>query len=362
MADSGDPLPRVAQAGGYSPRYKGRGHYIFNTAIGAAVFLATCLGLRALLPFPEVPEVTPKLRYFIEHKDDFDTLFIGSSRIYRHIEPEMFDRAAAARGVPTHSFNLAIGGMHPPESFYLLDQALRAKPAKLKWIFVELEELSPKWSKEKRNTRRFLYWHNWPLTWLAVGKTINPDGRRPWWKMLWQSVRSETVRVHIGMLMKNLANIGGAKDLEDRIAVPEDSNTNSEKFDQRRGYEPRVNTMSADQSAQYRKHLQRWIARAGQRSIDPMTDKSYRDCARKIRDRGATPIFIVPAGPSQTKLSFRDSTSPPGPVLAFNDATRYAVLYDPRVRADVQHLTPEGAEIFTRLLAERFVAEVASPK
>jgi hypothetical protein len=362
VADSADPLARVAPASGYSWRYRDRGHYFINSAIGAVAFLATCFGLHALLPFPEVPEVTPKLRYFVEHKDEFDTLFVGSSRIYRHVAPATFDRVAAGHGVPTHSFNLAFGGMHPPESFYLLDQALRAKPAKLKWVFVELEELYPTWPKEKRDTQRFRYWHNWPLTWLAVAKTINSDGRRSWWKMLWQSVRSDAVPVHIGMLMKNFANVAAAKDLEDRISVPADGSGNDEPFAQKRGYEPHLNTMPADQVAPYLEQLQRSIAGAGDRLIDPITDRGYRDCARIIRDAGAAPIFIVPPDPSQKELRFRDVAAPPGPVFAFNKATKYSVLYDPSLRVDVQHLTPEGAEIFTRLLAERFAAEVASPK
>ncbi len=333
-----------------------------NAAIGAVAFVGSCFGLHALLPFPKVPKVTPKLRYFIEHKDEFDTLFVGSSHIYRHVIPATFDRVAAEHGVPTRSFNLAISGMHPPESFYLLDQALRAKPTKLKWVFVELEDLYLKWSKEKRETRRFLYWHNWPLTWLALAKTTNPDGRWPWWRILWQSVHSETVRVHIGMFVKNFTNVGRAKDLEDRIARPDKANSTREQLDERRGYEPRRETMSADQTAHYREHLQRSVAAAGRRVIDLLTDESYRDCAREIRDGGATAIFIVPPGSGQTELRFRDVASPPGPVLAFNKANNYPALYDPRVRVDGQHLTAEGAETFTQLLAERFAAEVASSR
>lgn len=362
MADSADPLPQVAGTGGYGSQYPRRGHYFRNVAIAAVALVASCLVIHPLLPFPDIPEVTPKLRYFVEHKDEFDTLFVGSSHIYREVIPETFDRAAAAHGVRTRSFNLAIGGMQPPESFYFLDQVLRAKPANLKWVFVELQELQPKWPKEKRETRRFLYWHNWHLTRLAVAKAINPERRRSWWEILWLGVRSKTVRTHVGMLIKNFANVGAAKDFLDWGAIEKRDATSNKKFDERRGYEPHPNRLSPEQAAKYLEQLQRWMARAHQRPVDAITDEAYRDCARTIHEIGARPIFLLPPNPEQVELRFRDADSEPGPVLVFNQAARYPELYEPRVRTDVQHLTPEGAEMFTRLLAERFATELASTK
>jgi hypothetical protein len=45
----------------------------------------------------------------------------------------------------------------------------------------------------------------------------------------------------------------------------------------------------------------------------------------------------------------------PGPVLSFNDATTYPMLFDTKVRIDDAHLTNQGAEEFTRLLAREFI-------
>jgi len=92
-----------------------------NTGIGAAAFLITCLILRVVLPFPEIDDgVSQKFRFFAAHKDEFDTLFIGSSRVYFQISPAIFDRVTRASGLPTHSFNFGIGGMYLPETSYLL--------------------------------------------------------------------------------------------------------------------------------------------------------------------------------------------------------------------------------------------------
>src|SRR6266446_10457255 len=88
-----------------------------NSAIAAAAFLVTCIGLHAVLPFPEIDGgVSQKFRFFAAHKDEFDTVFIGSSRIYFQISPATFDRFTRESGLSTHSFNFGIGGMYLPES------------------------------------------------------------------------------------------------------------------------------------------------------------------------------------------------------------------------------------------------------
>src|SRR5207245_5026117 len=117
------------------------------------VFLITCAGLHAILPFPEIDGgVSQKFRFFAAHKDEFDTLFIGSSRIYFQISPAIFDRATRESGLPTHSFNFGIGGMYLPETGYLLEQMLKLKPLKLRWVFSEYDDLHTKCSLE-RETR-----------------------------------------------------------------------------------------------------------------------------------------------------------------------------------------------------------------
>jgi hypothetical protein len=47
--------------------------------------------------------------------------------------------------------------------------------------------------------------------------------------------------------------------------------------------------------------------------------------------------------------------------LSFNDATTYPMLFDTKVRIDDAHLTKEGAEEFTRLLAQEFVRRARQP-
>ena len=143
-----------------------------NTGIGAAAFLITCVGLRVVLPFPEIDGgVSQKFRFFAAHKDEFDTLFIGSSRVYFQISPAIFDRVTRESGMPTRSFNFGIGGMYLPETGYLLEQILDLKPRNLRWVFIEYDELQTKWSPENQTSRRALYWADWKTGIVAPAKT-----------------------------------------------------------------------------------------------------------------------------------------------------------------------------------------------
>ena len=379
MDQPGDPLPPPETAGGYGTRYAHHARSIFNVVVGLGAFGATCLLLHALLPFPDVPEVSPRLRFFNLHKDEFDTVFIGSSHIYRHVAPETFDRTSAAGGAPTRSFNFGIPGMSPPESFYILDQILRAKPARLKWVFVELEEVHPlsrraratspvrtqaarrNQRNENQSTRRFLYWHNPALTWMAITKAVNDSGRRSWLGKAWAAMRSGTVRGHLGVCFKNLANIGAAQDFEEIAADLSEFKTEQDQLAQQRGFEPRPENMPPSDFSSYREEIAKYAARSEPRVLDPISEAAYRKFAQRIRDHGANAIFVVPPLVDQSDLRFRDQAGVGARVLAFNKADLYPALYDPRVHADREHLTLEGAQTFTRLLAERFTGEVASP-
>src|SRR5207237_944797 len=73
---------------------------LINFAIGVAAFAFTCIGLHAVLPSPNIDEVSDKLRFFAQHKDEFDTLFLGSSRTYHEVSPPIFDQVMRDNGTP----------------------------------------------------------------------------------------------------------------------------------------------------------------------------------------------------------------------------------------------------------------------
>jgi hypothetical protein len=340
---------------------------LINAGIGFGAFALTCLGLHALLPFPaNVDQVSQKLQFFSAHKDEFDTVFIGSSRIYYQISPAVFDAATQEAGRPTRSFNFGVDGMHLPESAYVLEQVLRTRPRNLKWVFVEFDELQTNWLFEGQGSRRALYWHDWKRTSLVLRKLFGAGTHLVWLPnpkkirdiILRRKAEVNThklVSFHAAQFQKNFTNVARATDISDYLWRPE----RTRRFPKQLGpsgdgYVPIIKTMSLTKAAAYQSALALGMTRTGPKRVSPYTEKACRQCADKIRSVGAVPIFLVTPMTLQSKLTFRSNSDPPGSVIAFNDARAYPNLYRTAVRLDQGHMSRTGAEEFTRLVAREF--------
>ena len=336
-------------------------HRLVCVAIGFGALLTTSLVYHALLP-PSIPEgVAEKLEFFAKHKDEFDTLFLGSSRFYYAVSPEAFDNLTRENGVPTRSFNFGVDGMNPPENFYVLEQILKTEPRSLKWIFVEVDNIETKSHLKILGTQRLLYWHDWRRTWLTLKKTINPRPTTKWYQRLnrlWTARRELTL--HLGLFEKQFTNVGRAADFFSAWTEGRGLKSDFLLGPQGDGYRLAGAAMSPERAENFRRKVAEEVSAPGHEFIDPYAEGAYRDCAARIRQLGATPIFVVAPSIYQAPLRFRESP-PPAPVLVFNDAKTYPQLYDPKVRVDEQHLTNEGAAEFTRLLALEFVRHARQP-
>ena len=353
------------------PHKAGR-HKVFtcalvNSTICVVAFLLTCIALRAVLPFPEIDAgVSDKFRFFAAHKDEFDTLFIGSSRIYFQISPAIFDRVTRENGMPTHSFNFGIGGMYLPETGYLLEQILKLKPRNLRWVFVEYDDLQTKWSPENQTSRRALYWADWKRVSLLLRKLTDTGTGPPRLPSLTKSRDivlgqkneknpSSLLTFYATQFEKNYTNVARATDILDYFwGGDRNKRLASYLGAARDGYVPRPNRMSPSQAAAYERALADTATKIGTRTLSSYTIEAYRQCAQEVRNIGATPIFLVT--PSMTQIDIAtENTGLPGVVMAFNNPGTYPELYRSDVRRDGQHLTNSGAEEFTRTVAANFV-------
>ncbi|HEY5792751.1 MAG TPA: hypothetical protein VIS74_05590 [Chthoniobacterales bacterium] len=331
-----------------------------SVAIAALFFVATSWLLQVLLP-PAIPQgVEEKLRFFAKHKDEFDTLIFGSSRIYYAISPEIFDKTTGENGIQTRTFNFGVNGMFPPETFYLLEQVLKTKPRNLKWVVIEMEEIQNKWKEHEIGTQRILYWHDWPRTALTLQKTLDPRGNAASSRKvarLWLARRQ--LATNIALFAKQFVNVGRGAALASSWGEYSSYQEEFEIGPKRDGYRLGGAAMSAERAASFQKILAQQVSDAQPRIIDPATDQAFRDSAALIRKVGANPVFVVTPIILQSPVSFRES--PPAPLLVFNDSRKYPALFDTRVRIDEAHLTPEGSEEFTRLLAREFARQTRQP-
>jgi hypothetical protein len=332
---------------------------LLDVAIALMAFIAASALIHALLP-PMIPKgIAAKLKFFSEHKDEFDTLIIGTSRLYYSASPKIFDATTRENGLATRTFNFGIDGMHPPENFYVLEQILRTKPRNLKWVVLEMGDIQTKWDNVL-GTQRAVYWHDWPRTALTLKKALNPRGNA---NLLIKLTRLWLARrdfvSNLTLFGKQSANVGRLVDFLPSAERDRFSEADSELGPNHDGYRLAGDAMSAERAALFQQRLAQEVSEARQRFLDPATESGYRNSAAQIRAAGATPIFVITPIIFQSIARFRQSA--PAPLISFNDARKYPALYDVKFRIDDGHLTKEGAENFTRLLAQEFVRHARQP-
>jgi hypothetical protein len=328
-------------------------------AIALLAFFAASFLIHSLLP-PVVPKgIAAKLEFFAQHKDEFDTVIVGTSRLYYSVSPELFDRTTRENGLPTRTFNFGVDGMHPPENFYVLDRILKTKPRKLKWVVLEMGEVQTKWDSVL-GTQRAVYWHDWPRTALTLKKALNPRGQANWLvqtSRLWLARRD--LFSNLFLFGKKFANVGRASDFFPSEERARFLDADSELGPSRDGYRIAGAAMPAERATVFQQDLAREVSEARPKFLDPTTDQAYRDSAARIRQFHAEPVFVVAPIILQSEVRFRKSA--PAPLLSFNDSRKYPALFDSRVRIDDAHVTREGAEEFTILLAQEFVRRMGPP-
>jgi hypothetical protein len=325
-------------------------------AIALAAFIATSALIHALLP-PMIPKgVAAKLKFFSEHKDEYDTVVVGTSEVYYSVSPELFDATTRENGVRTNTFNFGIDGMHPPENFFVLKQILKTNPKNLKWVVFELGEVRARWDNIL-GTQRAVYWHDWPRTKLTLKQALNPRGNAKWYiqlSRLWLARRD--LAANLALFGKQFANVGRAADFLPAAEEERFADAAVELGPNRDGYRIAGDAMSAERAASFQERLAQEIAEARPRYLNPATEQGYGEAAARIRAAGARPVFVVTPFIFQSPLRFTQSP-PPAPVIAFNDARKFPEFYDVKVRIDDAHLTREGAEKFTLALAREFARE-----
>jgi hypothetical protein len=260
----------------------------------------------------------------------------------------------AAGGKPAHSYNFGIDGMLPPETFFVMDQLLAAKPRGLRRVFIELEDVQVSVAPEHVRTRRALYWHDWKRTAMIARKILEMNLAEKWKQKGTRLLRNRNALVEDFFLFgQNLASTGRGFDLLG-VAPSDDDLSESDYEPRGDGYAPAVAVMKPDQAARYQAWLDRQLAGTHPREVDIYAEMAFRHYADLFRSLGATPIFFVTPGsgtflPSNFRAAHSDS------VMAFNDAQRYPSLYEVGVRLDEAHLNARGADEFSRLLAARLL-------
>lgn len=318
-----------------------------------ALFL-TAAGVRQWLPFPPIEGIEAKLAWLAQHDATYDTLFVGSSRVFWHIVPREFDAAMAEAGQPTRSFNLGYTSVRPPEDSYVLEKALATRKAPLRFVVVEADEIALEVRHEIEGTSRLAYWHDLRRVRALIVQAFSEVGSdASWWANL--DERRDAARLlgaHFRPFLGRATNLGRGeallspageeRDWDNLVGVRRDGFT-----------EEKDDALSARGAKQLRTELKKPDERptiAYEASQD-----LFADMERRIAATGARMIVIVPPRTGTGRYLPDPQRFPHLPVFDFSDQARYPELFEARHRYDSEHLNLIGAGIFTRLLVARLL-------
>ncbi|MBF0371465.1 MAG: hypothetical protein HQL52_18650 [Magnetococcales bacterium] len=308
-----------------------------------------------------------KIDLFLTQKDEIDLIFMGTSRIYRNIDPLVFDSEMVSLGCPVRSFNFGVNLLTPVEGLYLLDRIRESQPKRLQWILFGQMSL-PRyfdWNWGSHRMRFFNTWSNLPLA----------------AKDLWQSplaTRERVVRLYrlLGSFLFEQLGIGRGSayffpmdnsksgngyrltDTSHRGFLSTDSETHPsfaerhDKFLQRdlKSYRDKVLTRG-----RAHRDVDERSGAAQYKRLAPLLDRT--------REMAVEPgIVMVPSYvthlTSRPLLATAAKENPNLPAWNFNQPDKWPELFDWSHFFDVGHLNRPGASLFSRLLAQEICPDM----
>ena len=339
--------------------------YVKLSAIALIAFLVAAFLLNRIIPSPTIPSnvvfIGPKYEYYQAHKDEYTALFFGSSRIYSHVIPEVFDETAQTAGVSVNSYNFGIPAMRAIDSAVLLKEVLKNPPKDLKWVF--FESILDKGYEPIPNARtyRSIYWHNWENTRFAARYILGSDESLPKKVVLLTSHLIPFLyhQLNVGRVFNQILPselLEGEKIVADEVRETEGYYALREKDD------PQRLDFLANQE-RYAEQVKNLSAMRSQPSEETYISKNKVDLLAEVteavRAAGAEPIFVEP--PSLHMVNDFQAAQRQGAIttlLSYKDPNRFPQLYSVEQRHDADHLNDAGSREFTRLLAKDF-SEVA---
>ncbi len=332
-----------------------------NFAAFIAAFTLVCAGVGALLPEQKVPIVSTKLDWLAEHGDDYDTLFIGSSRTYHQILPEMFDTDMAAAGHPVRSFNAGVDGMRPPEDTYLLEKILahRTKPVRL--VLVECNFIRLQQRGMDRDTLRMVYWHdNVRMGTLLRAVWIGDGNKRMLRRFKKVLEKWPDFPDHIRYWMWQNSNLGRGHDMlaEWTGMAPRNGLLASDLGKRNDGYKPFSGTSLAneEQIVVYEKDIAAMRAKLVRANGgDPVSLAELLVKQRLIEKAGGRMVLVLPPYIGENFFSPKQGEGMP-PLLDFSDPEKYPELFSNENRADSAHTNVAGSHIYTHLVVRELLS------
>lgn len=339
-------------------------------AAAVCLFFVACLllallgvrrGLR-LVPGLRLEEPGPpaiKAAHLQEHAGEIDVVFVGSSRVYRQLNPAVFELRSSERGIPLRAYNLGLPGMQFPESLYTAEWVVEQAGGHPRWVVLELQDPDPEFVEATRFTQRSINWHT-PWLCAAVCRTVLASDRAPRRKL-------DELSAHLLELGYNVSNantgVPALAALLGLAGVPEDSTPGGflpldldRNPSSMRRRDELLHELAADPKY-LEKQVEERLGAPAKEALPAAVVDAVRAFVGRMRARGVEPVFIL-LPPAKERSDAWHEAQRRGiltELFAYDDPEAYPRFYlDQAIRFDVNHLNKKGANELTNLFVADF--------
>lgn len=323
--------------------------------LAGVVFLASVTALRRLVPWPEHGALGARMQHFLAHADDYDLLFVGSSNVAHGFDPAVVDAELARRGHPLRSYSLAAEDMQPVEADFVLREVQKQRPARLRWVAIELLDFDPTAViRDNAFSERTVYWHDGRSSWNALERLLRSGAS--------VADKAQLAWLHLQHAAWRLGNLGEADRAVAAWRAPPDPT--SETIVEAGGFEAldgRTDAATLRMRAQFLANAPRYRARvadldaqnAGTGVLPGGLERGLAAQSARLRGDGLEPIYVIPPVPHPTPALHAFAAGAEAPlVFSFNTPGRHPELFRIEHRYDETHLNRAGSDVLSRRFAD----------
>jgi len=315
---------------------------------------------------------TVKYDYYKKNSDKYNTVFLGGSLEYRHINPAIIDSVARLNNIDMRSFNLGVDGHGIVQQAEDLDGLLKIHNPNLKYVFLSLSS-EPYFFVANMHTSKWVSWQSASATMNASKILATLDKDKPKKRLKYSGLYAMS-------WIENMFNVASVPDMIS-FYVNKDKRDNSYLGKQNNGFYPYdyeeyhlfmeykwEDTLLLQSRKQYendkpfRDTMTAEITRAynnfktTDKPNKAMTDlclKMYNKCAK----RGIQVFFMLPPkGRTDYSLLLPVFYAmPKGSQIELADPRKYPKYYDVAYGYNFHHLNYKGAVLQSNEMAKQIV-------
>jgi hypothetical protein len=300
-----------------------------------------------------------KYKYFKKNQDKFNTVILGSSRLYRHLNPKILDGLLQEYRIS--SFNLAAPSTFNPEVYYLYEKLLETiETNSLKYAFIELGPLSNIASKNLYTNRNY-YWHNLKYLNFSINyilaSNIKPLKRKT--ILIKRYITSYFANTIFGF--KELAC---NKSIDNLLFIGKNRDgfysLNDEMIDRggNNKFRKRITSFLKDPTIIKKRTLianKAFALKTNKKFINEVHLIKILNLIVKSKQKGIYLIFIIPPKMAHyNKLLALKTVLPNNHIIEIANPVKYPELYQASFSFDIGHLNKKGANVFTKHIADEF--------